>query len=223
MRCLRPSPSILATASLVLSYRMLWGMPPRKATAETVAVQKGLGGLRRIGLHEATVAVGQVQHEVMHLALHTGDHRHRLPEITLGLPRGMGQRHEHLLRPPPALPHLVLDYGVLTVEPVLVPQPFKDPLGRVALLPGDLSVSFQDGVNHPGAGRILSLSKGWAGGVGPGAGNLAAPTRPASCAPCPGAGQTPGRLPERSSLPPYRPGERARTFPLQTSIAPSKD
>ena len=67
-----------------------------------------------------------------------------------------------------------------------------------------------------------SLSKGWAGGVGPGAGNLAVPTRPASCAPCPGAGQTPGRLPERSSLLPCRPGELARTAPRSTSISPSK-
>ena len=39
VRCLRPSPSfslnIRATASLVLSYKMLWGTPPRKAKAET--------------------------------------------------------------------------------------------------------------------------------------------------------------------------------------------
>ena len=64
----------------------------------------------------------------------------------------VGQGDEHLLGPPPALPHIVLDYGVLTVEPVLVTQPLKDPLGRVALLPGNLAVSFQDGVNHPGEG-----------------------------------------------------------------------
>ena len=36
------------------------------------------------------------------------------------------------------------------------------------------------------------------------------------------AGQTPGRLPEHSSLPPCRPGEPARTSPLQTSIAPNQ-
>ena len=96
----------------------------------------------------------------MHLALHTGDHRHRLPEITLGVPRCMGQRHEHLLRPPPPLPDVVLDRGVSAGEPMLIPQPFKDPLRRVALLPGDLSVSFQYAVNHPGEGRKLGPS-GW--------------------------------------------------------------
>ena len=55
-----------------------------------MAVQKGLSGLTGIGLHEAAVAVGQVQHEVVHLALHTGDHRQRLLEIALGVARAMG-------------------------------------------------------------------------------------------------------------------------------------
>ena len=80
-----------------------------------MAVQKGLGGFRGIGLHETAVAVGQVQHEVVHLALHTADDRHRLAEITLAVARRMGQRHEHLLFSPPTLPDVILEYGVLTV------------------------------------------------------------------------------------------------------------
>ena len=124
-----------------------------------MAVQKGLGGLRRIRLHEAAVAVGQVQHEVVHLALHTGDDRHRLAEITLGVAGRMGQRHEHLLRPPPTLPDVILDYGVLTVEPVLVLEALKDSLGRVALLPGNSAIAFQDRVNHAGEG--LQLGSPW--------------------------------------------------------------
>ena len=124
-----------------------------------MAVQKGLGGLRRIRLHEAAVAVGQVQHEVVHLALHTGDDRHRLAEITLGVARRVGQRHEHLLRPPPTLPDVILDYGVLTVEPVLVLEALKDSLGRVALLPGNSAIAFQDRVNHAGEG--LQLGSPW--------------------------------------------------------------
>ena len=70
-----------------------------------IVVQDALGrpAQKGIGLHKAAVAVGQVQHEVVHLALHTGDDRHRLPEITLGVARRMGQRHEHL-RPPPTAP-----------------------------------------------------------------------------------------------------------------------
>ena len=104
--------------------------------------------------------MGQVQHEVVHLALHTGDHRHRLSEVALGLARCMGQGDEHLLRPSPPLADVVLHYGVLTGEPMLVPEPLKDALRRVALLPGDLSVSFQDGVNHPGEGLKLGPAGG---------------------------------------------------------------
>ena len=103
---------------------------------------------------------GRSQHQVVHLALHTGDDRHRLPEVTLGVAWWVGQGHEHLLRPTAVLPDVVLDRRVSAVEPVLTPQPLKDPLRRVALLPGDLAVSFQDGVNHPGEGLKLRLS-GW--------------------------------------------------------------
>ena len=124
-----------------------------------MAVQKGLGGLPGIGLHEAAVAVGQVQHEVVHLALHTGDHRQRLPEIALGVARCMGQRHEHLPDPPPVLPDVVLDYGVLAVEPVLVPQPLEDPLRGVALLSGNSAIGCQDRVNYAGVRLKLRLAR----------------------------------------------------------------
>ena len=120
-----------------------------------MAVQKGLGGLPWIGLHEAAVAVGQVQDEVVHLALHTGDHRQRLAEVALSVARAMGQRHEHLPDTPPALPHVVLDDGLLAFEPVLVPQPLKDPLHGVALLPGDQAIRLQNGVNYAGVGLKL--------------------------------------------------------------------
>ena len=86
--------------------------------------------------------------------------RHRLPEVALGVAWWVGQGHEHLLGPPAVLPDVVLDRRVSAVEPVLVPQPLKDPLRRVALLPGDLAVSFQDGVNYPGEG-LKPGSAGW--------------------------------------------------------------
>ena len=158
----------------------------------------------------------------MGLALHSPDDHQGLAEVALDLPRGVGQGHEHLLGPA-ALPDLILDDGVLAAEPILVPPPLKDPLGRVALLPGNAQVRLQYPVDDAGAGRILSLSKGWGGGADSAAGSPAAPSRPASCAPCPGASRTPGRLPEGSSLPPCRPGELARTAPRGTSITPSKD
>ena len=96
--------------------------------------------------------MGQVQHQVVRLPLHPADDHPGFAKVALGVAWRVGQGDEHLLGPPPALPHIVLDYGALTVEPVLVTQPLKDPLGRVALLPGNLAVSFQDGVNHPGEG-----------------------------------------------------------------------
>ena len=48
VRCLRPSPSIRATASFVLSYRILWGTPPReeRQDAETKAVSDYICGLK---------------------------------------------------------------------------------------------------------------------------------------------------------------------------------
>ena len=110
--------------------------------------------------------MGQVQHAVVHLALYSADDRHRLAEITLGVARRVVQRHEHLLSSPPTLPDVildygVLDYGVLTVETVLVSQSLENPLGRVALLPGNPGIAFQDRVNHPGEKLRMSLSKGW--------------------------------------------------------------
>ena len=62
----------------------------------------------------------------MGLALHTADDRQRFPEITLGVARRMRQRHKHFLGLPPLLPYVVLGYGVLALEPVLVPQPLED-------------------------------------------------------------------------------------------------
>ena len=86
-------------------------------------------------------------------------HRHRLPEIALRMARSVGQRHEHLLSSPPTLPDVVLDYGVLTGEPVLVPQSLKDALGRVPLLFGNSAIALQYRVNHAGEG--LELGSAW--------------------------------------------------------------
>ena len=94
-------------------------------------------------LHEASVAVGQVQDKAVGLLLHSADYDQGLAEVALGMARGMGQRHEHLLATPPMLPHVVLDRGVSPAEPVLVPEPLKDALGRVALLPGDVVIIIQ--------------------------------------------------------------------------------
>ena len=61
-----------------------------------MAIQEGLGALRRVGLHEAAVAVGQVQYEAVGLSLHAADDHQGLAEVAMGVARRMGQRHEHL-------------------------------------------------------------------------------------------------------------------------------
>ena len=125
-----------------------------------MAVQEGLGGLGRVSLDEASVAVGQVQDEAVGFLFHPADDHQGLATVALGVARRMGQGHEHLLRPAAMLPHVVLDYGVLAAEPMLVPEPLEDPLGCVALLPGTPEVVCQDLVYDAGEGLLLSLSTG---------------------------------------------------------------
>ena len=192
------------------------GHSTQKGERRHVPVQKGLGGLPGISLGEAAVAVGQVQDEVMHLALQAGDHRQRFAEVALGVARSVGQGHEHLPNTPPMLPHVVLDYGLLAFKSVLVPQPLEDALGRVPLLSGRPAVRLQDGVNYAGEGLNLRFARRPLPRVA-----LAASHWPASCAPCPDAGQTLGGLPNAHPLHPGRPGAPENTCPRETSIAPS--
>ena len=63
----------------------------------------------------------------------------------------MGQRDEHL----PSLTAVLPDYGVLADKPIPVPQPLEDPLGRVALLPGNAQVRLQYPVDDAGEGLQL--------------------------------------------------------------------
>ena len=95
----------------------------------------------------------------MGLLLHPADDHPGLAKVALGMARGMGQRHEHLLGPAAAaLPYVILDDRVLVPKPVLVAQPLEDALGRVALLPGDLVVFFKDAVDDAGVGLQLGPS-----------------------------------------------------------------
>ena len=115
--------------------------------------QEGLGGLGRIGLDEASVAVGQVDDEAMGLALHAADGHQGLPEVHWA--RRMGQWDEHLLGLAAMLSYIVLDDGVSAAEAVLVSEPLEDALGRVALLLRDLMVIFQELVDDAGEGLSL--------------------------------------------------------------------
>ena len=223
MRWRRPSPSIFATASLVqpgIVVENAQGYPAQKGERRYVPVQERLGGLGWIGLHEAAVAVGQVDDEAVGLALHAADDDQGLAEVALRVPRRMGQRDEHLPGLTVVLPDVVLDRGVSDVEAVFVPEALEDALGGVALLPGTPQVVLQEPADDAGVGLLLSLSKGWGAGAGSVAGSPEARSRSASCARCPGAARTPWRPPEYSCPPPSPPCEPAYIRPRCTSIAP---
>ena len=83
----------------------------------------------------------------MGLLLHARDDHQGFAEVALGVTRQVGQRHEHLPGPPAVLPNVVLDDGVSTIEAVLVPEPLEDALRRVALLPGNPVILFEDAVD----------------------------------------------------------------------------
>ena len=105
--------------------------------------------LRRIGLHEAGVAVRQVHGKEVDLPFHTADLRQRLAEVDLRMSRIMAQRHEHLPLPQPTLVHIVLHDRQPAGVAVLVPKPLEDPLRGVPLLRLTALILLQDLVDDP--------------------------------------------------------------------------
>src|SRR6202007_190949 len=61
-------------------------------------------------------------------------HHPRFAKISLGVARRVVQRDKHLPMAALMFTHVILDDGVAAGEPMLVPQPIKNPLGRVTLL-----------------------------------------------------------------------------------------
>src|ERR1035437_3592128 len=97
-----------ATAILVLSYRIDFGTPPKKANARTWPSQKAFRRLRWIADHEAGVGVRQIKSKEVDFALYAADDANGLTKVYLSMPRGMRQRHEHLLRPLTPVGHVIL-------------------------------------------------------------------------------------------------------------------
>jgi len=71
----------------------------------------------------------------------------------------MRQWHEHLAAPALLLPHVIGDDRDAPREPVLIPQPLMDPLGRMALLLQPASVVLQDLVDD--RNERIELWTGW--------------------------------------------------------------
>ena len=103
-----------------------------------MSVAQRLCGLCGVRPDEHRVAVGKVQDEEVYLLLHTTYDSPCLTEVALCVSGRMDQRHEHLTSPATVLSDVVLDYGVPTVEAVLVPQTLVYALGGVALLLGQV-------------------------------------------------------------------------------------
>ena len=120
-----------------------------EAERRGVARTERLRRLRRIGLHEAGVAVRQVHRKEVDLPFHPADLRQRLAKVDLRMPRIMAQRHEHLALPQPALVHIVLHDRQPAGVAVLVPKPLEDPLRGVPLLRLTALILLQDLVDDP--------------------------------------------------------------------------
>jgi hypothetical protein len=69
-----------------------------------VPVTERFGGLRRIALHKAGIAVRQVDRKKVDLAFNPGDLRQRLAKIHLRMTKIVPQRHKHLAVPQPVHP-----------------------------------------------------------------------------------------------------------------------
>src|SRR5205814_8956185 len=123
--------------------------PAEETERGVVPVTKRFGGLLRIGLHEAGIAVRQVDRKEVDLALHPGDLRQRLTKVRLRMARIVPQRYEDLARPKPTLQHEVLSTGDPAGIAVLVAKPFEDPLRGMPLLPRPALVFRQDTVDDP--------------------------------------------------------------------------
>ena len=113
-----------------------------------VPVAERLRRLRRIGPHEARVAVRQIHRQEVDALLHPTNHRNRLAKVGLAVPGRMDQGHEHLLPAQPPLPDVVLHDRLATREAVLCHQPLKYPPRRMPLLARPPLVLLQDPVDH---------------------------------------------------------------------------
>ena len=85
-----------------------------------MAIQERLGGLSRIGLHEAGVRLRQIHAEEVDLLPHAADHTDRFAKIHLRMARRMRQRNERLSPTRPADADVILHHGVAASEAMLI-------------------------------------------------------------------------------------------------------
>ena len=109
-----------------------------------MAVAEGFRRLGWIGLDEAAVRVRQIHAKVMKADLLARDIGVRLAKIRLRMPRAMAQGNEHLARAQHGPRHILPHDRVAAGKSFFIPQPFENPLRRVALLLVHAPVVFKD-------------------------------------------------------------------------------
>ena len=136
-----------ATASLVLSYRIDAGTPPKNAKAATCPAQNASSSPPdRPARNRHRCAAGPSQK--VDLPFHPADHRKRFAEVRLRVPGIMPQWDKHLALPLPLRQHVVLHDRQAAGIAVLVAQALEDPLRCVPLLRRPAHILFKDPVDH---------------------------------------------------------------------------
>ncbi len=107
---------------------------PEEGKGMDVTIRPRLRRRRRVGPDETDIALWQVHHKEMGFVLDAPDDRHRLAKIRHRVTRRVGKRHEHLVVALFAFPDIIPHDGVAAGEAMLVPQPVKYTLRRMALL-----------------------------------------------------------------------------------------
>src|SRR5439155_4808071 len=113
-----------------------------------VAVAEGFRRLRRIGHHEAGVAMRQIHRKEVDLALHPADDADRFAEVGLCMSRRMCQWDKHLPGPLTPAGNVVLHDRDAARKAVLVSKPLEYPLGRMLLLPRTRLVVPENALDH---------------------------------------------------------------------------
>ena len=99
-----------------------------------MSVQPGFGVRRRISVDVACITVRQVKGKEVRLLFNPADHNQRFAKVRLPMPWGMAQRNKHLPRAALLRTHIVFDNRVSAIISAFIAQPFKYPLGCMALL-----------------------------------------------------------------------------------------
>ena len=120
-----------------------------------VPLAKRFRRLGRESFYESVIAMRQIDHQVVRLALYAVNDHQSFTEVGLGIARRMHQRHEHLLPAELLVANIVLDDRVTAGEIVLVAQAVEDAFCGVALFLRTFLIVDEDLIDDSGEGIQL--------------------------------------------------------------------